>query len=230
MLVGISFILFNFNIKDLLTDNSYTFFHSYICLDLLFIVMKVLIVLGHPNSGSFNHALAEACNTQITKNGHTVFFHDLYKEHFNPLNHSKDDDIAQYCSELTTSDGIIMIHPNWWGQPPAIVKGFLDRVFIPDVAYTFIHDANNKLITKGLLKAQIALVLNTSNTTQELEDNIYKDPLETIWKNRVFHFCGISNFKRINYSVMKDSNIEQRKIWLSEIQNLVNSYFPKEKN
>jgi hypothetical protein len=72
------------------------------------------------------------------------------------------------------------------------------------------------------------LVLNTSNTDEELEEKIYKDPLETIWKNRVFHFCGISNFKRINFRVMKDSTIKQREVWLSEIQQLVDSCFPKE--
>lgn len=194
--------------------------------------MNVLIILGHPNSDSFNHALAETCRAQITQNGHSVFFHDLYKEAFNPvqnsLNNSKDDDIEQYCSELAYSDGIIIIHPNWWGQPPAIVKGWLDRVFLPDVAYTFIDGANDNLIPKGLLKAHTALVLNTSNTSEEIEEKIYKDPLETIWKNRVFHFCGISNFKRINYSVMKDSNIGQRKVWLSELRKLVGTYFPKE--
>jgi NAD(P)H dehydrogenase (quinone) len=196
--------------------------------------MKVLIVIGHPNSNSFNHALANVCKEQIIKNGHTVFFHDLYKEQFNPVlnpeNNLQDDDITQYCSELKESNGIIIIHPNWWGQPPAIIKGWIDRVFIPEIAYTFVEDSNNNHIQKGLLQAQTALVLNTSNTAEELEDQIYKDPLETIWKNRVFQFCGISNFKRLNYRVIKDSNIEQRTVWLTDLQQLIDSYFPKTQN
>jgi len=194
--------------------------------------MNILIILGHPSDNSFNHALAETCRDQIAKNGHRVFFHDLYKEEFNPVlnlaNNISQDDIKQYCSELAITDGIIIIHPNWWGQPPAIVKGWLDRVFLPNIAYTFVDDTKDGLVSKGLLKAHTALVLNTSNTSEELEENTFRDPLETIWKNRVFHFCGINNFKRINYKVMKDSNLEQRKTWLYELQKLVDSYFPKE--
>jgi NAD(P)H dehydrogenase (quinone) len=193
--------------------------------------MNVLIILGHPNSNSFNHALAEACKTQITKNGHTVVFHDLYKEQFNAvlglLNSSNDNDTALHTFDLVNSDGIIIIHPNWWGQPPAIVKGWLDRVFVPEVAYTLEKDADGRHVSKGLLKAQVAIVLNTSNTPDELEEELFKDPLETIWKNRVFKFCGVTNFKRINFRVIKDSDLNQRTIWLSETRQLIDQYFPK---
>ena len=194
--------------------------------------MNVLIILGHPNSSSFNHALAEACKTQISVNGHTVVFHDLYKEQFNAvlgsLNPSKDNDIELHSSHLVNCDGIIIIHPNWWGQPPAIVKGWLDRIFLPEVAYTLEKDADGRYVSKGLLKAQVAIVLNTSNTPDELEVELFKDPLETIWKNRVFKFCGVSNFKRINFRVIKDSDFNQRTIWLSEIRQLIDQHFPKQ--
>ena len=194
--------------------------------------MNVLIILGHPDSSSFNHALAETCKTQLKENGHTVVFHDLYKEQFNAvlgsLIQSKDNDIDLHSSHLVDSDGIIIIHPNWWGQPPAIVKGWLDRVFLPEVAYTFEKGADGKYISKGLLKAQVAILLNTSNTSDELEEELFKDPLETIWKNRVFKFCGVSNFKRINFRVIKDSDFNQRTIWLSEIRQLMHQYFPKQ--
>jgi NAD(P)H dehydrogenase (quinone) len=194
--------------------------------------MNVLIILGHPKPGSFNHALAETCKAQLVKYGHTVFYHDLYKEQFNPVlgaeNNLKNNDIKQYCTELVSSDGIIIIHPNWWGQPPAIVKGWLDRVFLPEVAYKFILETDGSVSSKGLLKTRVALVLNTSNTPEELEESIFKDPLETIYKNRVFHFCGVPNFIRKNFRVVKDSNSEQRLQWLSEVQQIINDSFPKD--
>ena len=194
--------------------------------------MNILIILGHPNNGSFNHALAETCKTQLNENRHTVVFHDLYKEQFNAvlgsLNSPKDNDIALHITNLVNCDGIIIIHPNWWGQPPAIVKGWLDRIFLPEVAYTLEKDADGRYVSKGLLKAQVAIVLNTSNTPDELEVELFKDPLETIWKNRVFKFCGVSNFKRINFRVIKDSDFNQRTIWLSEIRQLIDQHFPKQ--
>jgi len=112
--------------------------------------------------------------------------------------------------------------------PPAIVKGWLDRIFLPEVAYTLEKDADGRYVSKGLLKAQVAIVLNTSNTPDELEVELFKDPLETIWKNRVFKFCGVSNFKRINFRVIKDSDFNQRTIWLSEIRQLIDQHFPKQ--
>jgi len=64
----------------------------------------------------------------LRSNGHGVIFHNLYEEKFDPiLPHSEapkesplDTVIRQHCSELAKADGIIIIHPNWWGQPPAI--------------------------------------------------------------------------------------------------------------
>lgn len=197
--------------------------------------MNVLIILGHPDSKSFNHALADACKTQLIKNGHSVCLHDLYKEQFNPVLQlgnldtlSADNDIIRtHQTDLTDSDGIIIIHPNWWGQPPAIVKGWLDCILLPDIAYKFEIKGNGELMPVGLLKAQIALVLNTSNTSEELENQFYKDPLETIWKNRVFSFCGINQFERKNFRVIKDSDMRQRSIWLSDACLMIDKYFSK---
>ncbi|MDP4208099.1 MAG: NAD(P)H-dependent oxidoreductase [Bacteroidota bacterium] len=198
--------------------------------------MNVLIILGHPDNNSFNHALAETCITQIQNNGHSVYFHDLYKEQFNPLlgecNNSTNEleiaeDIKNHYFDLINSDGIIIIHPNWWGQPPAIVKGWIDRVLIPDVAYQFVKDERGEDFPKGLLKAKIGLVLNTSNTSKDIEDKLYKDPLETIWEKRIFNFCGVSQFERRNFRVVKDSNMSQRLNWLAEVRLLMDSYFPK---
>ncbi len=193
--------------------------------------MKVLIVLGHPDNRSFNHAIAKACKTQIESNGHSVFFHDLYAENFSPLHHidntnsdsTVDAEIHTHCSQLADSDGIIVIHPNWWGQPPAIIKGWIDRVLMQGIAYDFVENDEGAHVPVGLLKAKIGLVLNTSNTPNDIGD----DPLDSIWKNRVFNFCGVDQVERRNFCVVKDSDENQRSLWLSEVQSMINSYFPK---
>lgn len=195
--------------------------------------MNVLIILGHPDQKSFNHAIAEACKTQLETNGHVVFYHDLYAEEFNPLYHlsnstvNEEDnkEIKTHHSHLINSDGLIIIHPNWWGQPPAIVKGWMDRVLIRGVAYDFTTSDKGQAIPVGLLKAQTGVVLNSSNTPDSQETDL----LDLIWKEQVFGFIGIKKSVRKNFGIVKESDPKQRENWLSEILQLVDSHFPKTK-
>jgi len=196
--------------------------------------MNILIILGHPANNSFNHAIAETCRNRLTDNGHSFVFHDLYKEGFNPVidatevsKHDQiDDKIIKHCNDLIISDGIIIIHPNWWGQPPAIMKGWIDRVLRPGIAYEFEEGDNGEGIPIGLLKAKTGLVFNTSNTSEERENNVFKDPLDTIWKNCIFDLCGIKQFDRRMFRVIVNSDINQRQIWLNEVKMMIDKYFP----
>ena len=197
--------------------------------------MNILIILGHPDKNSFNHAIAETCRNKLLNNGHSVVFHDLYKEEFNavlntdemPKNGVIDDTIKKHCADLVNSDGIIIIHPNWWGQPPAILKGWIDRVIRPGIAYEFEERDKGEGVPIGLLKAKTALVFNTSNTSEEREKNIFKDPLETIWKNCIFDLCGVKQFDRKIFRVVVTSDINQRQIWLNEVKLIIDKYFLK---
>jgi putative NADPH-quinone reductase len=197
--------------------------------------MNILIILGHPDNRSFNHAIADTCRNRLVENGHSVLFHDLYREGFNPITDVNeipkqgkiDNLIKTHCDNLKDSDGIVIIHPNWWGQPPAILKGWIDRVFRPGVAYEFEEGDSGEGLPIGLLKAKIGLVFNTSNTNEERENNIFKDPLETIWKNCIFSFCGVKQFDRRMFRIVVTSDLNQRQIWLNEAKSMINKYFPK---
>ena len=195
--------------------------------------MNILIILGHPDATSFNHAIAETCAARLKQNGHQVIFHDLYKENFDPIINTAeipkygeiDDVIQQHCDDLVKSDGIIIIHPNWWGQPPAILKGWIDRVIRPGVAYEFAEGDNGEGTPIGLLKAQVGLVINTSNTSEFRENTIFKDPLETIWKNCIFDFCGVPKFERKMFRIVVTSTLEERQAWLHEVENMIDRHF-----
>jgi putative NADPH-quinone reductase len=200
--------------------------------------MNVLIVLGHPDEKSFNHAIATVCKDRLIENGHSVIFHDLYQENFNPIIHTNEipkngiveDIIKKHCNDLVNSDGIIIVHPNWWGMPPAIVKGWIDRVIRPGIAYEFEEGDNGEGTPIGLLKAKIGLVFNTSNTSEERENKIFGDPLETIWKNCVFDFCGVKQFERKIFRIVVTSDLIRRRIWLNEVKTMMDQFFPNETN
>jgi NAD(P)H dehydrogenase (quinone) len=187
--------------------------------------MKISVILAHPHQASFNHAIAKTVVETLQHNGHTVRYHDLYAEGFDPILLHKeipkdaqpDPVVNRHCDEIAAADGIVIVHPNWWGQPPAMLKGWVDRVLRPGVAYEF---------AIGLLKARTALVFNTSNTPTERELGVFGDPLEALWKTCIFDLCGVKNFHRRMYNVIVTSSLEQRKAWLEDVQEVIERYFP----
>ncbi len=197
--------------------------------------MKISVILAHPDPNSFNRAIARTAVEQLETNGHSARFHDLYGEKFEallPEEEIRQDatlplEIRRHCQEIAEAEGIIIIHPNWWGQPPAILKGWIDRVIRPGTAYEFLEGDSGEGIPKGLLCAKTALVFNTSNTPQEREKAVFGDPLETIWKNCVFGLCGIPSFYRRTFSVIITSTAAQRRVWLDEVKDMVDLGFPK---
>jgi NAD(P)H dehydrogenase (quinone) len=199
--------------------------------------MKISVILAHPDPNSFNHAIARAVAEQLEKNGQSVFFHDLYAENFDPLlsgeeirtDASLPQVIKVHCQEIAEAEGITIVHPNWWGQPPAILKGWVDRVLRPGIAYEFLEGDSGEGIPKGLLYAKAAMVFNTSNTEPERERSAFGDPLEMIWKNCVFGLCGVPFFYRRTFSVIITSTETQRRQWLDEVRAMMDSRFPKEK-
>ena len=195
--------------------------------------MKILVLLGHPQPGSFNHALAAKVVSTLEENGHEVAFHDLQAEGFDPVmtateiqtDASLEPEIARHCEELAAAEGIVVVHPNWWGQPPAILKGWIDRVLRPEVAYRFLDGDSGEGIPEGLLKARTAVVLNTSNTAPEREQAVFGDPLEIFWKNCVFDFCGVEDVRRRTFSVVVTSTENERAAWLEEAAETVRQAF-----
>jgi putative NADPH-quinone reductase len=196
--------------------------------------MNILVILGHPEANSFNHAMASRVIKTLNENLHTVAFHDLYGEGFDPVMPYSEipekaglpPDIDRHCKDLASADGIVIIHPNWWGQPPAIVKGWVDRVLRPGVAYQFLEGDQGQGVPIGLLRAKTAVVLNTSNTQKKRELDVFGDPLETLWKKCIFDLCGVTGFYRKMFSVVVDSTQEQRAEWLDEVEQIVGSHFP----
>ena len=189
-------------------------------------MMKISVILAHPDKKSFNHAIAAAAVETLKKNGHEVFFHDLYAEEFDPLLTAEEIprdaalpfEVEKHCNEISAADGVVIVHPNWWGQPPAILKGWVDRVIRPGVAYEFLENDQGEGVPCGLLKVKSAVVFNTSNTETEREKNIFGDPLETIWKNCIFGLCGVKSFYRRMFNIVVVSSEEQRKGWLGGSQ------------
>jgi len=196
--------------------------------------VNVLVILAHPDPASFNHALSSAAADAARRNGHAVVLHDLHSERFDPILPSAEIAkgaplapwLRRHCDELAAADGIVIVHPNWWGQPPAVLKGWIDRVVRPGVAYAFGEGDGGEGVPIGLLRARTAIVLNTSNTPPAREREAFGDPLEAIWTRCVFDLCGVKDVRRRTYGIVATSSPDARSRWLADAADLVASAFP----
>jgi putative NADPH-quinone reductase len=198
--------------------------------------MKLSVILGHPRKHSFNHAIAAATVEAAQAAGHQVRFHDLQTEGFDPVL-AADEEAADaavpaaidvHCREIIEADGIVIVHPNWWGMPPAILVGWIDRVLRPDVAYRFVDGDSGEGTPVGLLRARAALVLNTSNTFPDREARVFGDPLERIWKDCIFGLCGVARLERRIFGPIVTSTSMARRAWLQEARETMARLFPQE--
>lgn len=192
--------------------------------------MSVLVIIGHQHQESFNHAIAATVVDELKSLGHEVVFHDLYAEGFDPiLPHQEiradaelEPVLRQHCDEVVAAEGFVIVHPNWWGMPPAVLKGWIDRVFRQGTVYSFTAaGVTSKLAGKR------AVVLTTSNTPRDDELRQYGDPLENLWKNCIFGLLGITDFARRNFESIVMSTPEQRAAWLDEARQLVRDKFAR---
>jgi putative NADPH-quinone reductase len=195
---------------------------------------RAIVVLAHPRRGSLNHALAASAVEAFRARGIPVDFHDLYAEHFDPILReaeaytagesaplvldTTDRLLREHRKQLSEASFLVVVHPNWWGMPPAILTGWLDRTFVPGVAY--------ELPTAGgipipMLPLRRLVILNTSDTAEERELAWFGDPLDTIWRRGVAPFVGSPVVERRVFRVVADSTAAQRAGWLRDVAELV---------
>lgn len=176
--------------------------------------MNILIITAHPNPQSFNAHIINQVQKSINKS-HEIQLLDLYAERFDPVLHFDekhrrrdlivDSETAKYRDLVTWADQFIFIFPIWWSGMPAILKGFIDRVFVAGFAYT-----NTKRGLKGNLKGK-AWIITTHNMPGLIVP--FAQDYGKILKNQVLKACGISpvTISRIA-SVEKISDQERSKV------------------
>lgn len=122
--------------------------------------MKALLVYCHPKETSFTAAVRDEVLQKLTTHGADIRLVDLYSSGFNPRLTSQEFDtyldapanrasVTEDVDNLTWCDTLIFVYPTWWYGLPAVLKGWLDRVFVPDVAF-LMPDATNTTIRPGL--------------------------------------------------------------------------------
>jgi putative NADPH-quinone reductase len=115
--------------------------------------VKVLVIYTHPVEGSYASACRDRLLAGLDAARHDVRLHDLYAEDFRPELSAQErtdqfaspdtkPDIAQHAADLQWCDALVLVYPTWWSGQPAMLKGWIDRVWVHGVAYDLPAGAN----------------------------------------------------------------------------------------
>ncbi len=191
--------------------------------------MKALVVMAHPNPKSFNKGILDTITGELQKKNSEVRVKDLYAMNFNPVLSGSDfeqfqagkapQDIAAEQADITWADTLIFIYPIWWWGQPAILKGWIDRVF----SYGFAYQQNEAGI-EGLLKNKKALVITTSGSDEVIwEQTKAADAIKRVMFAGTLNFSGITDATYRNFYAVPTVSDSDRQAMLEEVKKLISA-------
>jgi NAD(P)H dehydrogenase (quinone) len=193
-------------------------------------LVNALLILAHPNPQSYNRAVAKVIEEEFASRGDQVKVKDLYAMNWNPILSQADfqgfhsgtipADIKQEQADIAWADYVVMVAPVWWYSVPAILKGYIDRVF--SVGFAYKYTSTGPL---GLLKGKKGLAVTTSGAN--VQDAEYGGMIVTLEKSLigVFGFSGFQDKKLHNLFAVTTVSDQERQLMLDEVRTLVKNYF-----
>ncbi len=183
---------------------------------------KVLIINGHPDKNSFCNSLAERYKRGADLSGVKCTITNLTDLEFSPIlkygyreKTELEPDLKKVWDLIIEADHLVFVYPNWWGTYPALLKGFIDRLFLP--GFAFEYQAKDSF-PKKLLTGKTARLIVTTDTPNWYYRLIYRAPGHNSMKKSILGFCGINPVKITTLVYVKKSTDTQRKAWLEKIE------------
>lgn len=186
---------------------------------------RVLVVYCHPNPKSFTHAVLEAVLAGLRKADAEVRVIDLHAERFDPVlvvdeEHRRRDldqveatrphrELVAWCEQM------IFVYPVWWGGFPAMLKGWIDRVFVSGLTYTFRDRPRTAVLPTGLMRGKDACFFYTLDTPALLS---FLDPGWLAIYASVFKYCGFRRVRRHYLPRLKLTEQREREAWLRTVE------------
>ncbi|MCT4542113.1 MAG: NAD(P)H-dependent oxidoreductase [Vallitalea sp.] len=189
--------------------------------------MNHLIIYAHPNPNSFNKAIADTIENVSNSKGIATKFIDLYGEDFHPVLKGSDfetfqtgsvpPDIKREQNKIKWADMITFVYPIWWSGMPAILKGYIDRVFSYGFAYEYTDNGSI-----GLLKGKKVMIFNTTGTPSEIySKNGMHASMKHITDIGILGFCEIEVVNHTFFGAVPIVDDKTRKGYLKEVENIV---------
>jgi putative NADPH-quinone reductase len=183
---------------------------------------KILLINGHPDAESFNFALVAAYKKGLAETGAEIQEITIKDLNFN-LNLSYgyrkrtelEPDLLAAQEKIKWANHLVWFYPVWWGSYPAIMKGFIDRVFLPGFAF---KKRENSVWWDKLLQNKSAHIIATLDQPAWYYWLVYRQPSTNALKKLTLQFCGIHPVKVTSIGPIRLSKESYRNNWLSKIE------------
>lgn len=190
--------------------------------------MKNLIIYAHPNPASLNHLFKQTVLESLEQSEQEIVIRDLNEINFNPVLSLDDmngqrmgkvtEDVQIEQDFITWADRIIFIYPIWWTGMPAIMKGYIDRVFSYGFAYRY-----DQGIQKGLLTGKKAIIINShGKSNAEYAESGLDKALVLTSDTGIFNYCGLKIQQHFYFDKADRASAESISDWKNEIIAVLN--------
>lgn len=186
--------------------------------------MRTLIILGHPDKNSFCGALADSYEKGAREKGGEVERLNLGKLNFDPIlrlgykeEQKLEADLVKSQRLIKWASHIVIIYPVWWSGPPALLKGFIDRVFLPGFAF---KARENSASWDKLLKDKSARLIITSDAPSWWLYAAYFHPALNMMKKATLEFCGVTPVDVTSFGMIKKASEEKKAKYVYEAYRL----------
>lgn len=183
---------------------------------------NVLVINGHPSPDSFCSALSQAYMGGVNKQTSEVRYIDLSRITFDPnlkfgytQRTELEEDLKEAQKLIKWANHIVFVYPTWWGAMPAVLKGFIDRIFLPGFAFKYREDS---VFWDKLLVGKSAHLIVTSDTPSWYNRLIYKRAGHNVMKRNILNFCGIKPVRVTEIGPVKPSSEQSRAKWLEKVK------------
>ncbi len=182
---------------------------------------RILVILGHHSTNSLCGAFAESYIQGANASGHEVRFMSVGQISFDPWLRNGyesiqalEPDLVKAQNDIIWAQHIVFIYPIWWGAMPALLKGFIDRTFLPGFAFNF---KDGSSLWDQLLTGRSAHLLVPMDTPPWYYRWVMRMPGHNLMKRAILGFCGIKPVAVSSFGPVKDSSPEKRQKWLEQV-------------
>lgn len=181
---------------------------------------RILVVLGHPDARSLCAGLAQAYAAGAEAGGAAVRTLALGALQFDPLLHAGyrgpqplEPDLQRAQADITWATHLVFVYPIWWGAMPALLKGFIDRVFLPGYAFKYRTDSPQ---WDRLLTGRSAELLVTMDSPPWYFRWFTRAPGHQQMRRAILEFCGIRPVRIHSLGPVRSASDAQRAAWVAQ--------------